>query len=116
MALMTSSSVTSSAVPRKLVSRRSIRMARSLSALPRKALTSCRRSRSLRGRKSMAYSFLRKKRTRDLDSGPGRQLGRQQEHGPVHRLLAGIDLEQVAGPFDVITDLLRPHQHTDRAP
>src|SRR5260370_42160175 len=53
MAEITSSSVTSSVVPAKLVSRRSIRIAWLLSALPRRAVTSWRRSVSLRGRKSI---------------------------------------------------------------
>src|SRR6516225_5192379 len=54
---MTSSSVTSSVVPAKEVSRRSVRMARSPSALPRRALISCCRSLSLSGRKSIAFSL-----------------------------------------------------------
>src|ERR1700730_10822494 len=53
MAEITSSSVISSAIPAKLVSRRSIRIARFFSALPRNAPTNCRRSVSFNGRKSI---------------------------------------------------------------
>src|SRR5438874_6228305 len=56
MALITSSSGTSSAVPAKLVSLRSISRASPRSALPRSAVINCRRSVSLSGRKSMARS------------------------------------------------------------
>src|SRR5579884_1590837 len=54
MAVITSSSGASSAVPAKVVSRRSVRMARSDAALPRRAVRSWARSVSLRGRKSIA--------------------------------------------------------------
>src|SRR5438552_3185012 len=55
---MTSSSVTSSVVPMKLVSRRSISRAVVESALPRNAPMSCCRSVLVSGRKSMMNSSL----------------------------------------------------------
>src|SRR5579884_3090323 len=116
MAEITSSSVTSSMVPAKEVSRRSIRIALSLSALPRRALISCRRSESFRGRKSMIGS---PHDTGDcgpaagrngLASGPGGQLREQEVDAPVQQLVVVIDLEHLTAPFEVVTHSLSSHQ------
>src|ERR1700733_7088331 len=107
MALMTSSSVTSSLAPWNVVSRRSIRMARSLSALPRRALISARRSVSLRGRKSMVALLPDQKnpgraRARPPRSGPGRQLGEQQVHPAVETSVGVVHLEDLALADEVV--------------
>src|SRR5580692_3155615 len=114
MALMTSSSGTSSAPPAKLVSRRFRRMARSLSALPRRALMSCRRSRSFRGRKSMDSTPLREtKKTRRLrpaaeilsPSFAAGQLREKPVHAAVHPVVVDIDRERLAAAQDAVEDL-----------
>src|SRR5262249_42004138 len=120
MALMTSSSGTSSAVPAKEVSRRFMRMARALSAVPRSALISCRRSVSLRGRKSMVDSPLRgTRRTIRLRSGPesahplrtAGQFREQQVHAAVHVVVVQADGQQVVAPHDEVADLLAADEH-----
>src|SRR6516225_8707623 len=125
MAEITSSSVTSSAVPRKLVSRRSMRMARSLSALPRKALINCRRSVSLRGRKSMDSSpsqyeapstaegvdKIRRPQGRHTHLRPRRQLREQQVNPSVHAVVVVLDFEQFPATDEIVTHLLGPDQH-----
>src|SRR6516162_45066 len=120
MALMTSSSVTSSAVPAKEVSRRSIRMARSLSALLRRALISWRRSVSLRGRKSMETSPSQIEKTlprmgnrNPRVSGPGRQLGEQEVDAAVHQVVVMLDFQHLAAGCQVEAYPLGPHHHTD---
>src|SRR6516164_3155917 len=119
MALMTSSSVTSSAVPAKLVSRRSIRMARSLSALPRNAPISCRRSVSLRGRKSIDV-LLPEKRTTTACVPLGlarrsagkahstlcRQLGQQEIDATVDAFIEAVGLQEIAAAEQEVVDLL----------
>src|SRR3954454_23825529 len=99
MAEMTSSSVTSSAVPAKLVVRRSMRMARSLSALPRKALMSWRRSTSLRGRKSMALLPSGEKETglpKPLTLS--REFREEQIHATIQPLLFGVHAQHIIAP------------------
>src|SRR5436305_13510241 len=115
MAEITSSSVTSSVVPAKLVSRRSIRMVRLLSALPRRAWISCLRSVSLRGRKSIGDSSYRKGtynfpsvgksfpgvRLSDL----GGQLGHQEIDSLVDALRRAVDGKDLSPTKHVVTDI-----------
>src|SRR5690348_14100065 len=121
MAEITSSSVTSSEVPAKLVSRRSIRIARLLSALPRRAVTSWRRSVSLRGRKSIDVLLLSKKgpvispsvgKALGAASVLGGQLGQEEINALVDAARRTIDGEHLAPTEDIIPDILRPEQHT----
>src|SRR5262249_49806560 len=122
MALMTSSSVTSSAVPRKEVSRRSMRMARSLSALPRRALMRARRSVSLRGRKSLVrlLTSIKGLETVSLRSwagrstlGRGRQFRQQQVDAAVKAGVGVVHFVHFAALDDVKAHFLGPYQHPD---
>src|SRR5271170_4128872 len=91
MALMTSSSGTSSALPAKLVSRRSSNRTRPCSALPRRALTSCLRSISFRGRKSMTTSS---------KGDRNKKVGEK------------VQVERVDDPFRLRCQFRQHHKHT----
>src|SRR6516225_11486089 len=113
MAEITSSSVTSSAVPRKLVSRRSMRMARSLSALPRNALMSCRRSVSLRGRKSMDVLPSENGTTKTGWLARGRQLRQDEVDATVYLGLVRLNLEQLPLAHQVVAHLFILHDQAE---
>src|ERR1700691_2011279 len=113
MALMTSSSGTSSTVPRKLVSRRSMRMARLPSALPRSELISCRRSTSLSGRKSIDVLLSRYRPARPPKDGRNHDLSRQSRQFSQQKVDALIDAcfrdvgrHYLAAAFQHIRDLV----------
>src|SRR5579871_6084757 len=76
--LMTSSSVTSCVVSRKDVSRRSIRIAEPLSALPRNAANNCLRSVASRGRKSIVSPPFFREWTAEIGSCKPRATGTRQ--------------------------------------
>src|SRR5438132_13852845 len=105
MALMTSSSGTSSTEPRKLVSRRSMRMARSLSALPRNAVISCRRSVSFKGRKSIDV-LLSRVPEKHHRSRLRCQFRKQEVNALVHSVLVGISRQELLSAAHVIANLV----------
>src|SRR5436309_15976477 len=109
MAEMTSSSLTSSLAPTNEVSRRSMRMLRLSSALPRRALTSFWRSSVVTVRKSMLGSpFASGWRTgerRQFTQFGGlllHQLREDQEHRALQVRLARINGDQLATPLPII--------------
>src|SRR5271170_6411100 len=98
MAEMTSSSLTSSAAPTKEVSRRSMRMARLSSALPRRALMSFCRSSVVTVRKSMRVLLFGSRsrfdqllHSAELGCLLLRQFRQDQEHRALQVRLARID-------------------------
>src|SRR5262245_43044772 len=112
---MTSSSGTSSLLPRKLVSRRYMRITRSLSTLPRNELISCRRSVSVSGRKSIRPSPFQNRNSL-LPQGRlsascsstwvalGRELGQQEINAPVDlACIVGIGLEVFSAAHQDVT-------------
>src|SRR5947209_5953781 len=106
MAVITSSSVTSSAVPTNDVLRRSSRMARSLSALPRSALMSWRRSVSFRGRKSMdVLPSVKKAKRKSRWLARGRQLCQNEVNAAIHLGFLHVNLQQVTVADQVVAHL-----------
>src|SRR4051812_40068631 len=96
-------------------------MARSLSALPRRALINCRRSVSLSGRKSIDV-LLPENRASGIGTAGNRasspslvgcQRREQLVHSAVHSFFRNVGGEQLAIADHIVPGLLSPDNYTD---
>src|SRR5262249_7072282 len=99
-------------VPTKLVSRRSMSRTRLLSALPRNAVISCRRSVSLRGRKSIrSYSLpLKVTVAQTSQSAFGCQFRQEKVNAAIDPFFLRVYSEKLLTARDEVTNV-PPFQH-----